>query len=124
MIQRIHFEIQQNLFPEELKLTKQKIIYTNVTEDLFVKKKKIKKIITITIVESTENVYHVTRQNLYFAHDHNKNKNEKWQLRSRVTIKCFNSKVILFGLDWEEIISYGQIHFKEINNGLCKGSTA
>ena len=28
-----------NLFPEELKTTKQKIKYTNVTKDLFVKKK-------------------------------------------------------------------------------------
>ena len=28
-----------NLFPEELKTRKQKITYTNVTEDLFVKKK-------------------------------------------------------------------------------------
>ena len=37
-------------------------------------------IINITI-GSTENVYHVTRQNLHFAHTPcNKNKNKKWQL--------------------------------------------
>ena len=34
-------------------------------EDLFVKKKK--KIIKITIAESTENVYYITRQNLHFV---------------------------------------------------------
>ena len=50
-----------------MKTTKQKIIYTNVTEDLFVKKKKWYEIINITIEESTENVYHVARQNLNFA---------------------------------------------------------
>ena len=43
-----------------------KIIYTNVTENLFVKKKRYK-IIKISIAESTENVHHVTRQNLHFA---------------------------------------------------------
>ena len=30
-----------NLFPEKLKTTKQKIIFTNVMEDLFAKKKKM-----------------------------------------------------------------------------------
>ena len=34
------------------------------------------KSMNITVMESTENVYHVTRQNLYFAHaPYNKNKN-------------------------------------------------
>ena len=65
-----------NLFPEELKTTKQKIKYKNVTEDLFVKKKKLYKTLNITIAESTENFYHVTRQNLHFAQAlYNKNKN-------------------------------------------------
>ena len=56
-----------NSFPEELKTTKQKIIHTNITEDLFLKKKIYIKVFTVT--ESTENVYHVTWQNLYFAQD-------------------------------------------------------
>ena len=41
-----------NSFREELKTTKQKIIYKNVTEDLSMKKKR-NKIINITRVEST-----------------------------------------------------------------------
>ena len=58
----------------ELKTTKHPIIYTNVLEDLFVRKNNYK-IMNITIAESTENVYHVTRQNLYFDHAlYNKNK--------------------------------------------------
>ena len=66
----------QNLFPDELKTTKHKIKYTNVTEDLFMKKKWCKIIIFITITESTDNVYYVTRQNLHSAHSpYNKNKN-------------------------------------------------
>ena len=53
-------------------------------EDVFVKKKII---------------YHVTRQNLHFAHAPcTKNKNKKWQLRSGLTIKCFDLTVIFFGL--------------------------
>ena len=66
----------QSLFPEKLKTTKHKIKHTNVTEDLFMEKKWYKIIIFITITESTENVYYVTRQNLHFAHSsYNKNKN-------------------------------------------------
>ena len=42
-------------------------MYTNVKEDLFVKKKN-DKIINITTLENVENVYHVTRQNLYSVH--------------------------------------------------------
>ena len=57
-----------NSFGEELKTTKQKIIYTNVTEGLFVKKKNDIKLYYITITESTESVSHVTRQNSDFAH--------------------------------------------------------
>ena len=48
-----------NQCPDELKTTKQDIIYTNVTEDLY-----MKKIISITITESMENIYHGARQNL------------------------------------------------------------
>ena len=46
---------------KELK-AKQKIIYTNAVQDFFVKKK-IYKIVSIRIVESTKNIYHVTGQN-------------------------------------------------------------
>ena len=52
-----------NSFSEEL-IQQNRIIYINVMEDLFVKKKKWYKIINITIVESTENVYHATKQNI------------------------------------------------------------
>ena len=34
-------------------------------------------------------------------------------------IKRFDSEMIFFGLDWEEITSYGQKHFRETNNRLC-----
>ena len=72
-----------NSFLEELKTTKQKITHTDVTEDLFVKEKKKKKFINVTIVESTENAYRTTRQNLYFAHaNFNEKKNYIWQLNS------------------------------------------
>ena len=71
-------------------MTKQKIIYKNITEDLFMKKKKKDRIINITIVESIENVYHV---------------------------------MIFFGQDWEKSTSYGQKHFRQANNHLCKVST-
>ena len=64
-----------NSFPEESETAKQKIVYVNVMEDLSLKKRWYK-IINITIVENTEHVYHVTKQNLYFAHTpYNKNKN-------------------------------------------------
>ena len=53
-----------NSLLEKLKTTKQKIIYTNVTKDISMKKKNDKKTLNITIAESTENVYHFTRQNL------------------------------------------------------------
>ena len=57
-------------FSEELKTAKQKIIHGIVMKDIFVKKKKKKryKIIGIAIVESTEIIYYVTKQNLHFAH--------------------------------------------------------
>ena len=78
------------------------------------KKKNVYKIINITIAETSENVYHVTKQKLGFTHaPYNKNKNQKWQLRSVPTIKYFYSEMIFFGLDWEEM-----------NNRLCKVSTA
>ena len=66
----IHIFVVQlwNSFLEELNTTKQKIICTNITQDFYIKKKKLYEIINITIVETTENVYHVTRQNLHFAH--------------------------------------------------------
>ena len=63
-----------NSFPPDLRSTKQKIIQTNITEDVFVKKK----IRNITMAERAENVYHVTGQNLHFAHaPYNKNKELK-----------------------------------------------
>ena len=34
------------------------------------------------------------------------------------------SEIIFFGLDWEEITTYGKKHFGETNNRLCKVSTA
>ena len=116
----------QNSFPEELKTTKHKIKHTNVTEDLFTKKKWYKIIIFITITESTENVYYVTRQNLHFAHSpYYKNKNLKRKLKSYMMIKRFDSEMIFFGLDWE-VISYGQkriIMAKKIHKHLCKVNT-
>ena len=36
----------------------------------------------------------------------------------------FDSEIIFFGLDWGEITSYGQKHFGETNNRLCKVTTA
>ena len=42
----------------------------------FLEEKNLYKSISITIAENTENVYHVTRENLYFAHaPYNKNTN-------------------------------------------------
>ena len=32
----------------------------------------------------------------------------------------FDSEIIFFGLDWEEITSFVQKHFGETNNCLCK----
>ena len=81
-------------------------------------------IINITVLESTENLYHVTRQNLHFAHaPYNENKNKKWELWSELTITFFYSEMIFFRLDWEEISCYGQKYFREMNNRLCKVST-
>ena len=104
------FAQSQNLFPEELKTTEHKIKHTNVTDDLFMKKKWYKIITFITITECTENVYYVTRQ-----------------LKCHMMIKRFDSEIIFFGLDWEEVISYGQkqiIIAKQIHKHLCKVSTA
>ena len=70
-------------------------------EDVFVKKKKKKryKITGIAILESTEIICHVTRQNLHFAHSScNKSKIKKWQLSSGLTIKCFDLTMTFFGL--------------------------
>ena len=68
-------------------------------EDVFVKKKKRYKITDIAILESTEIIYDVTRQNLHFAHSScNKNKIKKWQLSSGLTMKCFDLTMIFFGL--------------------------
>ena len=61
-------------------------IKNNTTEDYihkcngrpFREEKKWYKIIIVTVVESTENVYHVKRQNLHFAHAlHNKRSKKK-----------------------------------------------
>ena len=39
-------------------------------------------------MESTENVYHVTRQNIHFAHaPYSKGKNQRWYLRCGLMIK-------------------------------------
>ena len=38
-------------------------------------------------------------------------------------MKCFISEKV-FGLDWEGINLYGEKHFRETNNSLCKVSTA
>ena len=35
-------------------------------------------------------------------------KKKKWRLRSGLTIKRFDSEIVFFGLDWEEITFYGQ----------------
>ena len=51
-----------------------------------------------------------------------KKKNEKWELRSEMTI--FDSEIIFLGLDWEKMSSYEQKHFGETKNRLCKESTA
>ena len=45
----------------------------------------------------------------------------KWSER-QLKIKCFDSEMILSELDWEEITSYGQKYFREMNNHLCKVS--
>ena len=61
---------------------------------------------------------------LRFAHAvYNKNKHYKWQLKSGLTMKLFNSEMV-FGLEWEETAFYGQKRFWEINNCLCQVSTA
>ena len=65
----------QNSFPKELKKTKQKTIYTNVTENLFVNEKKSYKFMNITIVECTQNVYHVTLEGEKFFNTGNLVKN-------------------------------------------------
>ena len=88
-----------------------------------VKEKKWYRIINSTITKSIQNVYHVTKQNFRFVQaPYNKNKNEKWDLRSGVTI--FDSEIMFFGVDWEEITSYGQKHFGETSNLLCTVTTA
>lgn len=40
----------------------------------------------------------------------------KWQRTSELTIKCVDLQMIFFGLESEEINSYEQKHFREINN--------
>ena len=116
----IHMFVQLwNSFSEKLKTAKQKIICTKVC---FVKKKKRFKFINITIVESKENVYQLTQQNLHFKHTpYNK---KIMAAKEWTDYKNFNSEIIFFGLDWEEITSYGQKHFRETNNRLCKVSIA
>ena len=64
----------------------------------------------MTVVKNTGNVYHVTRQNLYFAHAPYYTPYYKWQLKSRLVIKHFDSEIIFFGLDWEEVTSHKQKH--------------
>ena len=53
-----------------------------------------------------------------------KNKNWKWQVARGLTIKCFDSEMIFFRLDWEEIASRGQKDFSEANNSFYKVTTA
>ena len=94
-------------FLGKIKTQKPRRLYIQIWQKTFLWRKKYK-VINITILESTDNGYYVTRPNLHFAHaPYNKNKNKKWQRRSGLTIKCFDSKIILFGQDWVEIISFG-----------------
>ena len=61
-------------------------------------------------MESTQNVYHVIKQNFHLVQaPYNKNENKKWELRSGMTI--FDSELTFFGLDWEEITSCVQKYF-------------
>ena len=48
----------------------------------------------MAIAESKKNIYHFRRLKFHFAHAPNKNKDWKWQLKSGLTIKRFDS------LDW------------------------
>ena len=59
-----------NSFPEEL-TTKQKIIYTNVTERPFHEERKLYKIINITISESTESVYYPAGNYMFKVNNRN-----------------------------------------------------
>ena len=111
----IHVFIQLwNPLPEKSKSTKRKIIYTKVMKNLFVQKKNDIKLTTLA-----------KRQNLCFAHSlYSKNKHYNWQLWSGLTMKLFYSEMF-FGLDWEEITSYGQKHFQETiivsaTKAMCK----
>ena len=36
--------------------------------------------------------------------------------------KMFQFKMVFIRLDWEELTSYGQKHFRETDNHLCKVS--
>ena len=65
-----------NSSPEEVKTTKQDYVHKCNGRPCCEEKKRCKIIINITILKTTENIYHVTRQNLHFAHTpYNKNKN-------------------------------------------------
>ena len=76
-------------------------------------------------MESTQNFYHFTRQNIHFVQaPYNKDKNKKRQLRSPLTTKHFDPEMMFFRLNWGEITSYVQKYFGETNNRLCKVSTA
>ena len=57
-----------NLFSLELKTNKKKEYIHKYTRRTFCEEKNDVKFIIITVVESAENVYHATRQDLQFAH--------------------------------------------------------
>ena len=43
-------------------------------------------------------------------------------VEERTDGKMFQFKMVFIRLDWEELTSYGQKHFRETNNHLCKVS--
>ena len=76
-------------------------------------------------MESTENVYHVKRQNLHFAHAlHNKRSKKKKKKKRQLRKGRLDSEIIIFGLDEEDFTSSGQRQCREMNNRLCKLSIA
>ena len=48
----------------------------------------------------------------------------KLKMRAKSGMNIFDSEIIFFGLDSEEITSYGRKQFGGTNNRLCKLSTA
>ena len=125
MTLRIRVFVQlRNLFPEELQTTKQKIIYNNVTEDLFVKKKNDIKLKTLQHGKYKKCLPCYKLKLKFCSHSLQRKQKLERQLRSGLTIKRFDSEAVFFRMDWEAIISDGQKHFRETKNPLCKISNA